>query len=210
MGLGALWILAKAMMIAAFGTSLTSGAGWLEPLGRQLAQSLARPVTIGDFGCPGVNSEWALANVPAVICARPDVVLVEFSANDAAYFKGLSLTRSQCNTEKLVRTLQNALPEADIFLMTMSPFRGPRRWIRPRLGAYYDVYKRVAGKLKVGYIDHRVAWKRMSRSELRAAIPDGGHPLPEVACRVLVPRISRAIAAALYGRTAERCQMQDI
>ncbi|MBV9290323.1 MAG: SGNH/GDSL hydrolase family protein, partial [Hyphomicrobiales bacterium] len=71
---------------------------------------------------------------------------------------------------------------------------GPRAWIRPRLGAYYDRDGTLARELGVGFIDCRPAWKAMGAAELRQAIPDGLHPAPAAAARLLPPLIAEAIA----------------
>jgi acyl-CoA thioesterase I len=189
----------KVMIVAALGTSLTSRAGWLRPLEEELTRCLGRPVTVLDFGRSGATSEWGVTAVGEVIGSQPDVALVEFSANDAAWFKGLSLRRSRDNNTKIVRAIKEARPQAKIFLMTMSPAFGPRGWIRPSIDAYYDLYKILADELGVGYIDNRQKWKSLTTEEIRAGIPDGAHPLPQLASRILVPAIARAIGGAPCG-----------
>ena len=191
----------KMMIVAAFGTSLTNRAGWLKPLEVQLTRCFGSPVTVLDFGRSGATSEWGVAAVGEVIRSQPDVVLIEFSANDAVWFKGLSLQRSRENTTKIVRAIRGARPQAKIFLMAMSPSFGPRGWIRRGIDAYYDMYKFVADELGVEYIDHRQSWKNLTKDELREGIPDGAHPLPELAARILVPAIARAIGGTACGES---------
>ena len=139
----------KAKMVAAFGTSLTNHAGWLQPLQVQLTRCFGHPVRVLDFGRSGATSEWGVATVGDVIRSQPDVVLIEFSTNDAAWFKGLSLPLSRENTIQIVTAIRRARPQAKIFLMAMSPSFGPRGWIRPHVDAYYDMYKLVADELGV-------------------------------------------------------------
>jgi acyl-CoA thioesterase I len=189
----------KMMIVAAFGTSLTNGAGWLQPLQVQLAHCLGRQVTVLDFGRSGATSEWGVATVGEVIRSQPDVVLIEFSANDAAWFKGLSLPRSRENTTKIIQAIRRARPQAKIFLMAMSPSFGPRGWIRHGIEAYNDMYKLVADEFGVAFIDHRQSWRSLTKDEVRAGLPDGAHPLPELASRILVPTIARAIGGATCG-----------
>jgi acyl-CoA thioesterase-1 len=189
----------KAIIVAAFGTSLTDHAGWLRPLQIQLTQCLGQPVRVLDFGRAGATSAWGGATVGEVIRSQPDFVLIEFSTNDAAWFKGMSLQLSRENTIKIVTAIREERPQAKIFLMAMSPSFGPRGWIRPRVDAYYDIYKSVADELGVAYIDHRQSWKKLSNDEIRAGIPDGSHPLPELASRILVPTIARAIGGVACG-----------
>lgn len=184
------------MIVAALGTSLTYRAGWLQPLEEKLTRCLGHPVKVLDFGRSGVTSEWGVAAVGEVIRSQPDVVLIEFSGNDAAWFKGFSLDRSRENITKIVRTIKEARPSAKIFLMTMNPAFGPRGWIRPSLDAYYDLYRSLADELSVGFIDNRQKWRTLTKDELRAGIPDGGHPLPALASRIIVPTVARAIGGA--------------
>lgn len=189
----------KTIIVAAFGTSLTAHAGWLQPLQMQLTHCFGHPVRVLDFGRSGATSEWGVATVGEVIRSQPDVVLIEFSTNDAVWLKGVSLRVSRENTIRIVTAIRGGRPEAKIFLMAMSPSFGPRGWIRPHVDAYYDMYKLVAHQLGIAYIDHRQSWERLSKDEIRAGIPDGAHPLPELASRIVVPTIARAIGGIACG-----------
>jgi lysophospholipase L1-like esterase len=183
----------KPMIVVALGTSLTHSGGWIKPLEKQLTECLGRPVNVLDFGRDGATSDWGVSVVGEVIRAQPDVILIEFAVNDAAWFKGFSLRHSQENVKKIVRAVREVRLPVKTFLMTMSPSFGPRAWIRPQMEAYYEVYKVVADELDIGYIDNLANWKNLAKDELGAGIPDGLHPLPEVAARILVPTIAGAI-----------------
>ena len=180
--------------VVALGTSLTETGGWLEPLGTVMAERWGRPVMVLNFGKSGANSSWGVGQIERIIATCPDVVLIEFSVNDASWFKGVSLRQSRRNTEEIVARLLGALPLTAIYLMTMNPVYGLRRWIRPRLKAYYDLYGELAKGLGVGHIDNRPAWNRLTRPQLTIAIPDGLHPIPEMTVQLVVPTIARAIA----------------
>lgn len=184
----------RPLTVVALGTSLTHSGGWLKPLETQLSKCLHRSVNVLDFGRDGAISDWGVAVLEDVVHAGPDVILIEFSINDAALAKGISLRRSRENVKTIVLRLRDALPHLKIFLMTMSPTFGPRAWIRPQIDAYYDVYRTLAAELDVGYIDNLSNWNNLP--ELRARIPDGLHPMPEWAGRILVPSIVRAIGSA--------------
>jgi lysophospholipase L1-like esterase len=123
------------------------------------------------------HGEWV--KIERIVATCPDVVLIEFSLNDASWLKGVSLRQSRRNTEEIVARLLGALPLTTIYLMTMNPVYGLRRWIRPRLKAYYDLYGELAKGLWVGHIDSRPAWNRLTRPQLTIAIHDGLHPIPE-------------------------------
>jgi len=184
------------MIVVALGTSLTHRGGWLKPLEQNLSSCLGVPVRVLDFGRSGETSAWGLTVISEVIEAHPDVVLIEFSVNDAAWFKGFSLERSRENTTRIVKAILKAKPDTKIFLMTMSPSFGLHGWIRWNVDAYFDLYEPLARELGVGYIDNRPSWKRLSKDELRSGIPDGAHPSPDLAARLLVPTISKAVAGA--------------
>src|SRR4051794_35875878 len=96
----------KPMKVAALGTSLTHGGGWLKRLEHELNGCLKQSVDVLDFGRDGATSDWGVAILDKVIHAQPDVVLIEFSINDAAWFKGISLRQSRANVETIVRTLK--------------------------------------------------------------------------------------------------------
>lgn len=59
------------------------------------------------------------------------------------------------------------------------------------------MYETLADELNVGYIDNRQKWKALSKKELKAGIPDGEHPLPHLAAKILVPNVAQAIVDAL-------------
>jgi acyl-CoA thioesterase I len=182
------------VIVVALGTSLTETGGWLEPLGRVAAERWGRPLTVLNFGKSGANSLWGVGQVERIIATRPDVVLIEFSVNDASWLKGVSLSQSRRNTEEIVARIRGELPRTKIYLMTMNPVYGLRRWIRPRLKAYYDLYGELAKGLGVGQIDNRPAWSRLTRAQLTRAVPDGSHPIPEMTVQLVVPTIVKAIA----------------
>jgi acyl-CoA thioesterase I len=194
----------KPMKVAALGTSLTHNGGWLKPLEHQLSGCLEQSVDVIDFGRNGATSDWGIEILDEVIHAQPDVVLIEFSVNDAAWFKGISLRQSRENVQRIVRTLKKAQPHVKIFLMTMSPSFGPRAWIRPQIDAYHHVYRVLADELGVGYIDNLPTWQNLTKRELRAQIPDGLHPMPEWAGRIVVPAIAGAIAGTKCVETTVR------
>ena len=181
------------LTIAALGTSLTHEGGWLESLEQTLSSCLDRPIRVLDFGRNGANSSWGVTAIDQIISETPNIVLVEFSVNDANLFKGQSLARSEENIRLIVRDLRHAISSIEIYLMTINPVFGWRSLIRPNLEIYYGNYKKLAAKLNVGYIDNRQRWSALSREELRAGIPDGLHPQAKLAGRLVAPSIASAI-----------------
>jgi len=183
--------------VVTFGTSLTALGGWQKALAARLGEIHGHPVAVETVAKAGADSRWALQNVDRVTGLKPDVVLVEFAANDASILHGLRLSESRRNMIALVDRLRDGAPGALVFLMSMSPVWGRRKLIRPWLARYYEQHAKIARARGLGFIDHWPAWHRFSADELRRAIPDGGHPLAEVAARLIVP----AIVAAMTGRS---------
>jgi lysophospholipase L1-like esterase len=181
--------------VVTFGTSLTARGGWQQPLAHALEKIYGHKVEVSIIAKSGEDSRWGLANVGRVIAAKPDVVLIEFAVNDASLVHLVSKAQSRRNTAMIVARIREKIPAARIFLMSMSPVWGYRFWVRPFLNSYYDQQKELAHDLRVGFIENRGSWSQLSPAELRQAIPDRGHPRPEVATRLIVPHIVAAITA---------------
>ncbi|MGO4834605.1 SGNH/GDSL hydrolase family protein [Rhizobiaceae sp. 2RAB30] len=182
-----------AMHLVTFGTSLTARGGWQEPLRAKLEKCLSEPVEISVIARSGSTTDWALAEVANVVAARPDIVLIEFYANDAALNRFMTVGRSRANIEMILDKLREGLPNSRIIMMIMSPISGVRGLIRPFLSSYIEAHRAAAEERGIEVVDHTSGWSKLSPSELDAAIPDGSHPLPEVATRIIVPTLTREI-----------------
>lgn len=181
------------LKIATFGTSLTAKGGWQDALRVALETCTGGPVVVETIAKSGASSRWALTVVADVLALKPDIVLVEFSANDAALDRLLPLAWSEANIRKIVRQLRSGAPNARIALMAMNPVIGMRGAIRPFLDDYYDVNRTIARDTGLTFIDHRPGWNALSRAALEAAIPDGSHPEPAVATGIIVPNVRKAL-----------------
>lgn len=184
---------AEGLKIVAYGTSLTEHGGWQEPLRARLTECLKRPVTVATVAKSGEGSDWGATVVDRVVAEKPDVVLVEFATNDAALQRFISLKQSVANMTGILRRLQEQAPPPRIFVMAMNPIHGMRGWVRPFLADYEAAHEQLAREFGASFIDHRPAWATLSRQELDEAIPDGSHPVPEVAIRLIVPTIAAAV-----------------
>lgn len=185
----------KPLKIVTFGTSLTARGGWQEPLRDALSKCLSRPVEIAVVAKSGATSEWALGEVDAVAKQAPDIVLFEFYANDAALNRFMTVSTSRSNIAATLDDLRRQLPHARIAVMAMNPFTGMRGWIRPFVDSYVDAHRQEAEKRGMEFVDHRPAWTRLYGDDLAAAIPDGGHPLPEKAATAMVPTLVERLCA---------------
>ncbi|MGO4197873.1 SGNH/GDSL hydrolase family protein [Rhizobium sp. YAF28] len=186
-------VAAAGLKIVTFGTSLTARGGWQASLENALEQCLHRPVDITVVAKSGSTTEWALSSVDRVIAERPDIVLVEFYANDAALNRWMGLGVSRRNFSTILERLRVGLPDARIFMMVMNPMSGLRGAIRPFLASYISAHRSVAAEWNVAVIDHSAGWEKLSSDELSTGIPDGVHPTAAAAASVMVPTIVEAI-----------------
>ncbi|PWI53101.1 acyl-CoA thioesterase [Rhizobium phaseoli] len=180
--------------IVAFGTSLTARGGWQAGLEAKLAACLQRPVRVDSVAKSGETSAWALTQLDRVVAEEPDIILIELYANDATVHRFVSLAQSRRNIGEILDQLHRRLPRARIILMAMNPFSGLRGLIRPFVGSYISAHQAEAQKRGLEFVDHRPGWERLNPDELAAAIPDGAHPRPDVAARIIVPELAGHIA----------------
>jgi lysophospholipase L1-like esterase len=182
------------LKIVAFGTSLTARGGWQPALETGLAACLQRPVKIESVAKSGETSLWALTQIDRVVAEQPDIVLIELYANDAALQRFVSLAQSRKDIGEILDQLRQRLPQARILVMAMNPFSGLRGLIRPFVGSYISAHQAEAEKRGLEFVDHRPNWQRLTPGDLAAAIPDGAHPLPDIASEIIVPELVKHIA----------------
>lgn len=188
--------LPDAPRVVAMGTSLTTRYDWPAALETRLSDCLARPVTVTPVAGAGKTSDWGVGQIDRVLAARPDVVVMEFTINDADLRRKLSPAASRERHLQILGEIHGALPEARILLVGTNPTFGLRGLLRLRPGAYLDLYVDLAlGDPRIGFLDLAPDWRaRLETAERRAILPDGVHPDPEVARAVMVPALSAAIA----------------
>lgn len=168
--------------IVAFGTSLTAGNAWPDRLGVALTRCFEHPVTVSRVATAGAGSAWGLAAVPDVVALAPDVVLIEFTINDADIRDGVSVAQSRVQHQALFDQLKQNLPDARLVVMTMSPARGLRAWLRPRLARYVAQVVDLAATQDIAIIDFTPRWQAV---EWRALLPDGLHPTDAATARIM-------------------------
>ncbi len=141
-----------------------------------------------------MTSRWGLAQTPKLIADRPDVLLIEFAANDANLRRFVSPSESRSNHEEIIRAVRKAHPRARIFLIAVSPTWGARGfWIRPWLDRYYGLYALLAENEGVHFIDARPQW---GISTIRETVPDGLHPTPQAMQQIVAPYVAQRVCAA--------------
>jgi lysophospholipase L1-like esterase len=175
------------LAIVAFGTSLTARGDWQADLADRLGACTDAVVEVHTIALGGANSNWALEHLDEVVALSPDVVLVEFSINDASLLHGVSAHQSRANTERIITSLQALIPHVKVVLMTMNPASGLRWLSRPFLDDFYRIYRDLAEERRVALADLAPRWEVYDGREL--AMPDGLHPTPEAARAVIVPEL---------------------
>lgn len=191
LGLAVSPVAAEPVRVVAFGTSLTAAEQWQNEVAARLAD--CAEVSIATIAQAGANSDWAVTALPQVVAARPEIVLVEFSANDASLLHGVAAETSRANTAAIIEAVEAA--GARPVLMTMNPAHGLRALSRPWLGDYYELYRDIARERGVALIDLAPIWQ--ARSDLADAIPDGVHPTDAAARDVVAPAVAAALRPLL-------------
>ncbi|MEX0351334.1 MAG: SGNH/GDSL hydrolase family protein [Paracoccaceae bacterium] len=192
-----------ALRIVAFGTSLTARSPWPDELADRLGTCLGRPVEIQRVAQPGATARWAASakQIAAVVDASPDLVLVEFAVNDADLREGVSRAEADRLMRAALQALAEALTDATLVEMTMSPARGWRGVSRPGLAAYYSDAVARAEERGGGLVDFYRRWTALPRSE--RGLADGIHPDPDVAAAVIVAPLAAYVAAGFEASCPE-------
>lgn len=167
-----------------YGTSLTAMTRWSDLLGADVVNTAQS----------SMDSAWGLANVqPRVIDQHPAQVVIEFAMNDAYAPYGMTLAESAATTTAIVRAIEAAQPDVQIWLMTTNEPWGAGAAARPDLDAYYAQYRTLAHDLGVGLIDLQPVWAARSAT---ADAPDGVHPSLAADETVILPAVNAALGMA--------------
>lgn len=181
--------------IVTYGTSLTSSGNWQEPLKAALERCGAGEVRVLNLAKGGSDSRWGAANADRVVAAHPDLVLIEFSYNDAYVNFKISVPESRVLTNKIIDIIDSGVPGVRIFLMTMNRPTGPMEAMRPQLDSYYDVYRQIAAERHLGLIDTAQRWRSAPPDSLR----DNIHPTKAAHRAITVPAIISGIGWCARG-----------
>lgn len=186
--------------IVAIGTSLTASYDWPAVLSVWLGDCLMRPVQLSVVAQAGETSRWGYAQTERVIAAKPDVVILEFIANDADLRHHLGVAESLDLHARTLARIYAALPDARVVLIGTNPVYGLRAAMRPRTQAYLDGYGTLAAHdPRTGFLDTADVWQTyLEQSGRRVVLPDGLHPRLRDIRHVLVPQIGHTLAT-LWG-----------
>ncbi len=181
------------------GTSLTARGDWVRALEAELQTCRAGDLRIEVLAKPGHSVRWGrpalAARLADASAARPDMIVAEFSINDATLLRGLPLVWARGETLRLIEQSQEAgIP---LYLATMSPAFGQNWAERPGHANYMALYRELAEHHGTGLVDTEAHWRELAPEERRRLLPDGLHPTQEAMRLITVPAFRAALGAAL-------------
>lgn len=186
------------LKILALGTSLTATPLWPDQLKVQMENCLQQPVEVQVIARRGMTSRWGLEQTERVVLAKPDLLFIEFAANDADLRRWLFLPESKQNHIKLIQAARAANPHIKIILWAVNPTWGIRSWIRPRLNAYYGLYPGLAQEQPdVSFVDVRPKW---DWKQIGETVPDGLHPTPQAMIAIAGPNLAEPACKQLNSQ----------
>lgn len=195
----------KAQTVVLYGTSLTHGGEWAVATKAWFAEHFADQATVINSAGPGQNSQWGLANLnERVIAHQPDLVLIEFSYNDAHEKFKLTVEQGAKNLDAIVRGIKAKRPSCDIVLQVMNANwdgNSDKRPMssRPQLTAFNDNYRAYAKANNLPLIDHFPAWQELKDKDperFHTFVPDGTHPTKEGSLAVTWPAVKAVLERA--------------
>ena len=197
----------KKQTVVVYGTSLSINGAWAKSVKEYFDKEFPSQVTFANAAQAGMHSNWGVENIQKrVLTRQPDLVFIEFSANDAATKHKISREKSEANLDQMVKALRQQNPQVDIILQTMNPaWDSPTNTAkkygtdRPELESYYDVYRSYAQKNHLPLADHYPNWakiKKDDRQRFEKDVTDGIHPQPEPSLAVTWPTIREMLEKA--------------
>lgn len=179
------------------GTSLTAGGRWSDALAAELSACRPGGVVVERLARPGANSAWGQEALAQRLQTgeTPDLLVVEFSINDASLRRGMTLGKSEArHREILTMAAQAGVP---VWLSTMSPAFGFKAWHRPGQVAYRAAYQDLARSAGAGLIAMVPAWTALSAPARAAAMPDDLHPVEAAMREIAVPALVASLSPVL-------------
>jgi acyl-CoA thioesterase-1 len=128
------------------------------------------PWHVVNQGVSGDTTAGGAARITAGLNAMPKVVLLELGGNDG--LRGMPLTATRANLEKMITVYQKAGAQVVLAGMTLPPNYGP-----DYIKGFEQIYKDLAAKYRVKLIPFLLT--DMITKDLRYFQPDGIHPTEE-------------------------------
>lgn len=213
------------LTISAIGTSFTGyywdpvnqvsePSTWFSRTGAWLDALYPGKVTLYNEGIGGAASKYTPTysavngqsgldyQLDRALAHNPDVVFIEFAANDAYVPYGISKQMSKDNLQTMIDRINGYAAgrhkQVDIIIQTMANFAGQHAAARPEIADYYQGYRDVAAANGLLLVDNYVNWVKLYDSEADHATWNsymncGVHPNDLGAERVIVPEVQRAL-----------------
>ena len=198
----------KKETVVAYGTSVTKYGYWVTAMQQWFDDKYPGQVTVINSGGPGQNSTWGAAQLQTqVLDHHPDLVFVEFGANDAHTRFKMPVEQGKTNLDQIVTGIRRQNPQAAIVLQTMNCFWDAPKGFktadtdRPELERFYDNYRSYAREHELPLIEGDAAWRKLKESDyakFQSFLPDGTHPDKAGSLEVTWPLIK-----ALLEQTAD-------
>ena len=189
--------------VVTYGTSVTEYGAWVGMVQKWFDEKFPGQVTIVNSGGHGQNSTWGAAQIQAkVLDHKPDLVFIEFAANDAHTRFNLPVETARNNLDAMVAAIQGQNPNAAIILQTMNAFWDCTNTggfasadsSRPKLEEYYGNYRACAKERGLALIDNYPDWAKFKKEhydQFKSFLPDGTHPNKDGVRTVMWPNVER-------------------
>ena len=191
------------LTVVTYGTSVTEYGPWVALAQKWFDEKFPGQVTIVNTTGHGQNSTWGAAQIkPQVLDHNPDLVFIEFAANDAHTRFNLPVETARKNLDSIVAAIQGQNPNVAIVLQTMNAFwdcSNPGGFAaadssRPKLEEYNDNYRACAKERGFALIDNYPDWVRFKKEhydQFQIFLPDGTHPNKDGIRTVMWPNVER-------------------
>ncbi|MEP6961364.1 MAG: arylesterase [Acidobacteriota bacterium] len=159
-------------VLLVFGDSISEGYG-LQPgqsypsIMQRTLDAEKRPWRIVNQGVSGDTTNQAAARIAAALAQKPSLVLIELGGNDG--LRGLPLTSTRANLEKMITAFKAAGAQVVLAGMTLPPNYGA-----DYIKGFEGVFKDLSAKYKVKLIPFLLSG--MITPDLRYFQQDGIHP----------------------------------
>jgi len=178
-----------------YGTSLTSGSGWVKMLKKRLPDW-----KIINSAKGGMNSNWGVDNFEQkVLKFNPHIVLMEFAVNDAYiktdFYGTVDIEQSIQNIKSMIKklkwckvfymTMNNPL---DMYLQGRNPAEDRPGWER-----YYRLHRFEAYECGADVINITARWQTLDKDDFLKFCPDGLHPSELGSGMITIPAIMEAL-----------------
>lgn len=161
-------------VIACFGDSLSAGYG-LEPgksypdVLQQLIDAAGYKYRVLNLGVSGDTTTDGVERLPAVLAAKPEIVVLEFGGNDG--LRGLPVTSSEQNLRTMVETLDKAGVRVVLAGMSL-----PRNYGQEYINSFEKIFVDVGTRYKLVRIPFLLDGVGGNPTLTQ---PDGIHPTAE-------------------------------